>query len=62
MKEHLKSFVITFLVAFAVYLTPELGNITLASVENGALYAVLFGAVRAGVKGILELFISKYSS
>ena len=62
LKEHLKSFLITFLVAVAMVLVANIDNITLATFENGAVYGVLFASLRAGVKAVLELVISIYSS
>lgn len=62
MKEHLKSFLVTFLVAVAMVLVANIDNITLATFENGAIYGVLFASLRAGVKAVLELVISIYSS
>ena len=61
MKEHIKSFVITFVAGFAIVLVSQINDITLETISSGAIWGVLFGAVRAGFKGVLELFIALYS-
>jgi len=61
MNEHIKSFLITFVVAVAMVLVANIDNLTLASFEDGALFGILFASVRAGVKAVLQLVISKYS-
>lgn len=61
LKEHIKSFVITFVVGFAITLVANINDITLATISSGAIFGILFGAIRAGVKGVLELVIAKFS-
>jgi len=61
LKTELKSFLITFAVGFAMVIFDQLDTLTLESLQNGALLGLVFGAVRAGFKGVVELFISVYS-
>lgn len=61
MKEHLKSFLITFIVSFAIVLVAQVDNISLESFKDGAIFGLIFGASRAGVKAVLELLILKFS-
>jgi len=61
MNEHLKSFLITFFVAFAMVVVANIDNINAQTIESGAVLGVLGGAIRAGVKGVLELFLSWYN-
>jgi hypothetical protein len=49
---------ITFATAFAIAIVPNIDSLDLQSFENGAFVAILFTALRAGVKAILEAFIS----
>ena len=61
MNEHFKSFLITFVVAFSVVFVSQIDTLTLATFETGAIFGVLFAALRAGVKAVLEFVISQYS-
>jgi hypothetical protein len=61
MNNHIKSFVITFVVSCALVLVAQIDNISLATFKDGAILGILFGVVRAGVKGVLELLIAKFS-
>jgi hypothetical protein len=61
MKSHIKSFVITFVVAFAVVLVADIDVLTLDTIKDGTIFGVLFAGIRAGVKGVLELVIAKFS-
>ena len=60
--EQLKSFAITFVLGFAVVLVTDIDHITLSSFKDGAIVGILFGALRGGMKGVLELFITTFSS
>jgi len=60
-KTELKSFAITFVVSFALVLVAQIDQLSLETIADGTIMGVLFGAVRAGVKGILELVIAKFS-
>lgn len=62
MNEHLKSFIITFVVAFAMVFVADIDKLTLATLNEGALFGLIFAGVRAGVKAILQFVITKYSS
>lgn len=61
-KEHLKSFFITFFVGFAMVFVADIDKLSLETLGDGALVGLVFGACRAGVKAVLELFIALYSS
>ena len=58
-KEFLISTAITFVTGMAVVLLTDIDSLTLQSFETGAWIGVLFAAVRAGVKGVLQLIVSK---
>jgi hypothetical protein len=58
-KEHLKSALITFFVAFSIAVVPFIDSLSLETLKNGALFGILFAGVRAGVKAILEI-VAKY--
>lgn len=55
---HAISAVLTFFTGFAIALIPELETLDLESLKTGAWVGVLFAAVRAGLKTLLEAFIS----
>jgi len=56
-KKYLTSSLLTFVTGFAIALAPVMDSITLESIENGAIVGVLFAALRAGLKALLEMFI-----
>jgi len=58
-KDFLVSTAITFVTGVAVVLLTDIDRLTLQSFETGAWIGVLFAAVRAGIKGVLQLIISK---
>lgn len=60
-KKEFKSFVITFLVGFLMVIYAELDNFTLESFKDGAYVGVIIGAIRAGVKSVIELFLALFS-
>lgn len=60
MNKHIKSFLITFFVGFALVFMTEIDTITLESFENGVLAGLLFAGVRGGVKLALELFLYQF--
>jgi len=62
LKTELKSFFITFVVGVSMTLLASWGDITLETFKDGTIFAVFFGALRAGVKNILEMVIVKFSS
>lgn len=51
-KEHITSAIITFVTAFAVTIIPVIDTLSLSSFEDGALAAIAFTALRAGVKAV----------
>lgn len=57
-KRHLISGAITFLTGFAIVLLANIDTLTLQNLQEGAWVGVGFTAIRAGIKGVLELFIS----
>ena len=59
MKRHLISAGITFLTGFAVVLLANIDTLTIENLEQGAWLGVGFAAVRAGVKAVLEYFLTK---
>jgi hypothetical protein len=54
-KRYLTSSGVTFLAAFILYLSANLDQLTAESLETGAYVAVVFAAIRAGVKALMEL-------
>jgi len=61
-KRYLVSSLVTFLTGVALVLVSEIDNITLEALKDGSLVGVLFVAVRAGVKMVLELFLSQFAT
>lgn len=61
-KRYLISTAITFVAGFAIALIPSLDNITLENIGTGALAGVVFAALRAGLKAVLEGFVSWYKA
>jgi preprotein translocase subunit SecF len=58
MKRYVISSLVTFSAAFGLVILGEIDNITLETLGTGLVTGVLFSAVRAGVKGILEYWLS----
>ena len=58
LKRYLISSGVTFLTGFAIVLVAQIDQITLASLGDGTLMGIVFVAVRAGIKGVLELFLA----
>lgn len=58
-KKWLVSSLVTFVTGFGMVLLSEIDNLTLASFSDGTYMGVLFLAVRAGVKAVLEYFLVK---
>lgn len=59
LKEHLKSAAITFITGFAFAIIPVIDSISLESLEDGTALAIIFVALRAGIKSLIELFINR---
>jgi hypothetical protein len=53
-KEYLYSMALTFVAGFSAELLVHINEITPESLENGAIWALLFVAVRTGLKLVLE--------
>lgn len=56
-KKWAMSSAITFTTAFAIVIIPEIDSLDLQSFENGAFVAIIFTALRSGIKAILEAFV-----
>lgn len=54
LKRYLISSGITFLTAFVAVILPTISTISLSDLKDGALAGVLFVAIRAGIKAVLE--------
>lgn len=54
------SSLITFAGGFAVAILPSLNDLSLTDLETGAYVGVLFTAVRAGLKAVVEAFVLWY--
>lgn len=55
-KRWLISSAVTFVSGFSIAMLSVIDDITLETVRNGAVVAVVFTAIRAGLKGLLELW------
>lgn len=58
MKRHIYSALITFLTTFAIVVVPDIDAVTWNDIQTGSVLGLIFIGVRAGVKGVLEYFIS----
>ena len=58
LKRYLISSGISFLTGFAVVVLANIETVTLESFTNGAVVGLLFAALRAGFKGLLETLLS----
>jgi hypothetical protein len=59
-KRYIISSLITFLAGFCSIILVNIDNITLDSFKDGTLVGVIFLAVRAGVKGLIEWFLATF--
>ena len=57
-KRYIISSLITFLTGVALVLLAQWDSITLASFKDGSMVGIVFIAVRAGVKALLEYLLS----
>jgi hypothetical protein len=57
-KKWLISAAITFVTGFAMVLLNDIDSITLDTLSDGTIVGIIFSAFRAGIKAVLELFIS----
>lgn len=60
-KKELKSFIITFIVGFIMVIYSQLDTLTLDSLKDGSYWGVVFAGVRAGIKGVIELFLALFN-
>lgn len=60
-KRYFLSSLITFLAGVAMVLLSSWDQITLEAFKNGAILGLVFIAIRAGVKSLLEGFVAWYS-
>ena len=58
LKRYAVSSALTFLTCFSLVILVDIDNITMDSFKDGSFAGLLFVAVRAGIKGLLELFVS----
>jgi len=56
-KRYITSSLITFVSAFAVVVLASIDSLTMEGIKSGALASLLFTALRAGVKAVLELLV-----
>ena len=60
-KKNIKRWIISsslsFLTGFAIVFVNQIDSLTLDSFKDGTLIGLLFLSVRAGLKGILELYL-----
>ena len=57
LKRYIVSSLVTFATAFATVLLASIDSITLETIKTGAVVSVLFVALRAGVKALLESLV-----
>ena len=57
LKRYIISSLVTFFVGFAIVFVGEIDTISLESFKDGAFLGLIFAAVRAGIKALLELLI-----
>lgn len=51
------STIITFAAGFLVVVTPEVQNLSVDTLQDGALLGIFMAGARAGVKAVAEAFI-----
>ena len=59
MKRYAISSVVTFLTGFGMVFLAEIDSITMDTFKEGGLMGIVFMAGRAGIKAVLEYFLSK---
>ncbi len=57
-KRYLISSCVTFFTGFALVLVAQADSITLETFRDGSVYGVLFVALRAGFKAVVEYFLN----
>ena len=58
-KRYAISSAVTFFTGFCMVMYSNIDDITMNSFKDGTVWGVLFTATRFGVKGLLELYLSK---
>jgi len=53
---------VTFLTGFCIVLVAQIDSLTLESFRDGTIIGVVFAAVRAGVKAVIEGFLAYQAS
>jgi hypothetical protein len=61
-KKYAISSAITFFASFAIIVVANIDDITAENIGTSAFISVIFAAVRAGVKAVLENFIDWYNN
>lgn len=56
-KRYIQSTIVTFLTGFCTVLIADWDKINLQTFMDGSYLGLLFSAVRAGVKGLIEAFM-----
>lgn len=57
----LVSTAVTFAAGFSIMLLADIDTITVETIQNGTYVGILFSAIRAGVKAVLEGFVAWYT-
>jgi len=57
LKRYIVSSLVTFATAFATVVLASIDSITLETIKTGAVVSVLFVALRAGVKALIESLV-----
>lgn len=57
-QKYLVSSLITFVTGFALVFVGNIDSLTLESFKNGAYVGIIFTAVRAGIKALVEWFLA----
>ena len=60
-QRYLFSSFITFLAGAFIAILPELDELTLEALENGAAWGLAFAGIRAGFKAVIETFLVWYT-
>ena len=59
-KRYLISSMVTFFAGFSIFIIPNIEELSLENFATGAWVGVVFAGIRAGVKAVLESFVSWY--
>jgi len=62
MKKYLISSFVTFVAGFFLVLLTNWDGVTLEAFKDGSIFGVLFVASRAGVKAVIEFYLSRYTT